>query len=164
MPNHRVPNQLNIELLAAGTKPPAWIASGITEYQKRLPRDWSFTIKDIPVSKRHKGEPVGKAIEAEGQRMLSAITPGSMVVSMDRNGKNWSTQELAAQMQDWQIDMGKVQFLIGGPDGLSKDCLDQSHRSWSLSRLTFPHFMVRLLLAEQIYRAWSVINNHPYHK
>ena len=155
---------LNIELLAAGTKPPAWIATGIAEYQKRLPRDWQLNIKEIPVSKRQKGEPVAKAIQMEGQKMMAAITPGSVVVCMDRNGKNWSTEELAKNMQDWQMETGKIQLLIGGPDGLAQECLDAAHKSWSLSKLTFPHFLVRLMLAEQIYRAWSVINNHPYHK
>ena len=157
-------SRLNIELLAAGTKPPAWIASGIQEYQKRLPRDWQFNIKEIPVTKRQKGEPVEKAIKQEGQRMMAALSPGSVVVTMDRNGQNWSTEQLAENIQEWQRESGKLQLLIGGPDGLAQECLDRANRSWSLSKLTFPHFMVRLLLAEQVYRAWSVINRHPYHK
>lgn len=157
-------SRLNIELLAAGTKPPAWIASGIQEYQKRLPRDWQFNIKEIPVTRRQKGEPVDKAIKQEGQRMMSALSPGSVVVTMDRNGQNWSTEQLAENIQEWQRESGKLQLLIGGPDGLAQECLDRANRSWSLSKLTFPHFMVRLLLAEQVYRAWSVINRHPYHK
>ncbi len=155
---------MNIELLAAGTKPPAWIATGITEYQKRLPRDWQFNIKEIPVAKRQKGEPVSKAIQAEGQRMMAAIDPGCVVVTMDRNGENWSTEQLAKHIQNWQLETGKMQLLIGGPDGLAKECLDAANQSWSLSKLTFPHFFVRLMLAEQIYRAWAVINRHPYHK
>ena len=155
---------MNIELLAAGTKPPAWIATGISEYQKRLPRDWSFDIKEIPVSTRRKGEPVTRQIKEEGDRMLAAITPASLVVTMDRGGKNWSTEELAQNLDRWQLDYSKVQILIGGPDGLANDCLKAASESWSLSKLTFPHFIVRILLAEQIYRAWSVLNNHPYLK
>jgi 23S rRNA (pseudouridine1915-N3)-methyltransferase len=155
---------LNIELLAAGTKPPDWIATGIKEYQKRLPRDWPLDIREIPVAKRRKGEPVTRQIQEEGQRMLAAISPNSMVVTLDRNGKNWSTEELAGKLESWQLEFSKVQFLIGGPDGLSNDCLAAASQSWSLSKLTFPHFIVRILLAEQIYRAWSVLNNHPYHK
>lgn len=155
---------MNIEVLAAGTKPPAWIATGIADYQKRLPRDWQFSFKDIPVSKRRKGEPVDKAIKLEGEKMLAAMSKDSVVVSMDRAGKNWSTEELADNLQNWQEQTGKIQLLIGGPDGLAKECLDAADRSWSLSKLTFPHFLVRLLLAEQVYRAWSVLNRHPYHK
>jgi len=155
---------LNIELLAAGTKPPAWIATGISEYQKRLPRDWPLEIREIPVAKRRKGEPVTRPIQEEGERMLAAITPSSLVVTLDRKGRNWSTQELAKNLERWQLDFSKVQFLIGGPDGLSNNCLEVAAESWSLSNLTFPHFIVRILLAEQIYRAWSLLNNHPYHK
>jgi 23S rRNA (pseudouridine1915-N3)-methyltransferase len=87
-----------------------------------------------------------------------------MLVTLDRNGKNWTTEQLASKFESWQLEFGKVQFLIGGPDGLSNDCLKAAQESWSLSNLTFPHFIVRILLAEQIYRAWSVLNNHPYHK
>lgn len=155
---------MNIELLAAGTKPPAWIATGISEYQKRLPRDWPLEIREIPVAKRRKGEPVTRPIQEEGERMLAAITPSSLVVTLDRKGRNWSTQELAKNLERWQLDFSKVQFLIGGPDGLSNNCLEVAAESWSLSNLTFPHFIVRILLAEQIYRAWSLLNNHPYHK
>ena len=155
---------MNIELLAAGTKPPAWIAAGIAEYQKRLPRDWPLEIREIPVAKRRKGEPVTRPIQAEGERMLAAITPSSLVVTLDRKGRNWSTEDLAKNLERWQLDFSKVQFLIGGPDGLSNDCLNVATESWSLSNLTFPHFIVRILLAEQIYRAWSLLNNHPYHK
>lgn len=155
---------MNIELLAAGTKPPAWIATGISEYQKRMPRDWPLEIREIPVSKRRKGEPVARQIQAEGERMLAAITPSSLVVTLDRKGRNWSTEELAKNLERWQLDFSKVQFLIGGPDGLSNDCLKAATESWSLSNLTFPHFIVRILLAEQLYRAWSLLNNHPYHK
>ena len=155
---------MNIELLAAGTKPPGWIATGIDEYQKRFPRDWQFNVREIPVAKRQKGEPVAKAMQAEGQRMLQAVVPGSTLVAMDKGGKNWSTEELAKNVQEWQLETGKVQIMIGGPDGLAPECLSAAHRRWSLSNLTFPHFLVRLLLAEQFYRAWSVINRHPYHK
>jgi 23S rRNA (pseudouridine1915-N3)-methyltransferase len=155
---------LNIELLAAGTKPPAWIATGISEYQKRLPRDWPLEIREIPIAKRRKGEPVTRPIQEEGERMLAAITPSSLVVTLDRKGRNWSTADLAKNLERWQLDFSKVQFLIGGPDGLSNDCLKVASESWSLSNLTFPHFIVRILFAEQIYRAWSLLNNHPYHK
>lgn len=155
---------MNIEVLAAGTKPPAWMATGIAEYQQRLPRDWQFTFKDIPVAKRNKGEPVGKAIKAEGERMLAAVAKDSVVVALDRKGQNWSTEELASNLQNWRLEVGKIQILIGGPDGLAKECLAVANKSWSLSKLTFPHFLVRLMLAEQVYRAWSVINGHPYHK
>ena len=96
--------------------------------------------------------------------MLGLLKTNSRIVALDRKGTNWSTEELAAKLQDWQLEFGQVQMLVGGPDGLSDDCLQAAHNTWSLSRLTFPHFVVRILVAEQIYRAWSILNYHPYHK
>ncbi len=155
---------MKIELLAAGTKPPDWIATGINEYQKRLPRDWQFDIRDIPVARRRKGEPVSKLKAEEGKRMQLAMNKSARIVAMDKGGANWSTEQLASKLSTWQTEYGHVQFLIGGPDGLSDESLAAATDTWSLSKLTFPHFIVRVMLAEQIYRAWSVLNNHPYHK
>ena len=129
-----------------------------------MPRDWQLQIKELAVSKRHKGEPAEKHIQDEGKRMMAAISTGSKIVALDSRGSDWTTKDLSKKIQSWQYDFSKVQLLVGGPDGLSKECLSAAHETWSLSRLTFPHFIVRILLAEQIYRAWSVLNNHPYHK
>lgn len=155
---------MNITLLAAGTRSPDWISTGFEEYRKRLPKEWQLNLNEIQVSKRHKGEPVAKLKQEEGKRMLSQIKPGSKVIALDSRGKNWSTELLAENFKDWQMDTKNIYFLIGGPDGLSDECLQAAHATWSLSKLTFPHFVVRLILAEQIYRAWSVLHNHPYHK
>jgi 23S rRNA (pseudouridine1915-N3)-methyltransferase len=155
---------LKIELLAAGTKPPDWVAVGFQEYQKRLPPDWQLTLSEIRVSKRHKGEPVQKLKKEEGKRMLALVKPGSLLIAMDSRGSSWSTRSLARKLQDWQQRLGQVQLMVGGPDGLSDECLKATGTMWSLSKLTFPHFIVRLLIAEQVYRAWSILNNHPYHK
>ena len=89
---------------------------------------------------------------------------GSIKIEYSEDGSNWSTVELAKKIESWQFDYGQVQFLIGGPNGLSAACLGAANETWSLSRLTFPHFLVRILLAEQIYRAWSLLKKHPYHK
>jgi len=155
---------LNIELLAVGTRAPDWVAAGFQQYQKRLPRDWQLNLKEIQVTKRHKGEPVQKLKKEEGNRMLAAVRPHSQLVALDSRGSSWSTETLAEKLQNWQLDFGQVQLMIGGPDGLSDECLKAASTSWSLSKLTFPHFVVRILIAEQIYRAWSILNNHPYHK
>ena len=96
--------------------------------------------------------------------MLERIKSGGIVIAMDSRGSDWTTEKLAVRFTDWLQNANQVQLMVGGPDGLSKGCLQRADLTWSLSRLTFPHFMVRLLLAEQIYRAWSVINHHPYHK
>ena len=96
--------------------------------------------------------------------MLALLKPGALVIALDRNGAQMSTEQLAAALEEWRQEFSRVQILIGGPDGLSEGCLDSAAKSWSLSLLTFPHFMVRVMVAEQLYRAWSILNNHPYHK
>lgn len=96
--------------------------------------------------------------------MLAHVKPGALVVALDKDGKQMSTQQLAASIESWRQEFNRMQIMIGGPDGLSKECLETAARTWSLSVLTFPHFVVRILVAEQLYRAWSVLNNHPYHK
>ncbi len=155
-------------MLAAGTKPPAWIEEGVAEYRKRLPRDWRLEIRDIPVAKRsgksQKGAALDRLKAEEGQRMLDAIQPGARVVALDLSGAIWSTETLAGKLDAWTHEYSHVNLLIGGPDGLSSECIARADDIWALSKLTFPHFVVRLLLAEQVYRAWAIVNGHPYHK
>jgi 23S rRNA (pseudouridine1915-N3)-methyltransferase len=155
---------LNIELLAAGTKPPDWIVAGYNEYEKRLPRDWQLGLQEISITKRYKSTNVATLKQQEGKRILALTKPGARVVALDSRGELWSTEQLAKKMSVWRNEYSHVQLLIGGPDGLDDACVDRANDTWSLSRLTFPHFIVRLLVIEQVYRAWSIVNNHPYHK
>ncbi|MBP20648.1 MAG: 23S rRNA (pseudouridine(1915)-N(3))-methyltransferase RlmH [Gammaproteobacteria bacterium] len=159
---------MNVELLAVGTKAPGWVTAGFEEYLKRLPRDWQLKLREIPVTKRHKGmsdqKSVEKYKEEEGNRIHAALKSNVRVIALDSGGKNWSTEELAWKLQKWRSEYELVQMMIGGPDGLSSKCRSAADDTWSLSKLTFPHFVVRILIAEQIYRAWSILNNHPYHK
>ena len=153
-----------IELLAAGTRPPDWTKTGYLEYQKRLPRDWQLQLREIPVAHRGKNEPVIKLKNEEGKRMLALLKPEAHVIALDSRGDGWSTEDLASNIQTCMGRTSHLQLIVGGPDGLSDACLARADDCWSLSKLTFPHFLVRVLLAEQLYRAWAVINNHPYHK
>jgi 23S rRNA (pseudouridine1915-N3)-methyltransferase len=155
---------LNIELLAAGTKPPDWIVAGYNEYEKRLPRDWQLGLQEISITKRYKSTNIATLKQQEGKRILALTKPGARVVALDSRGELWSTEQLAKKMSVWRNEYSHVQLLIGGPDGLDDACVDRANDTWSLSRLTFPHFIVRLLVIEQVYRAWSIVNNHPYHK
>ena len=155
---------MKIELLAAGTRPPDWVRNGFTEYRRRLPRHWQLELHEVQVARRRKGTAVKKLKVEEGNRMLGLLKANSRIVALDQTGSNWTTPEFAAKLQNWQQEFSLVQLFIGGPDGLSDECLQVAHNTWSLSRLTFPHFFVRVLVAEQIYRAWSILNNHPYHK
>jgi 23S rRNA (pseudouridine1915-N3)-methyltransferase len=157
-------SQVKVELLAAGTKPPGWINEGFSEFQKRLPRESELILKQWPTAKRRKQDSIVRLQKEEEDNLLKLIHPGTFVVALDRRGKIWSTQELALKMKDWLQSQSRVQIMIGGPDGLSSNCLARANLVWSLSELTFPHYLVRVLVAEQIYRAWSFLSNHPYHK
>jgi 23S rRNA (pseudouridine1915-N3)-methyltransferase len=155
---------LKIELLAAGTKPPKWIQEGVSEYQKRMQRECALEIREIAIAKRVKSNSVERFRQEEEKRMRQHIKKGARIISLDAGGAMMSTEELAHKLKRWMGEYGRIQMLIGGPDGLSRGCLAMADESWSLSRLTFPHFLVRVLVAEQLYRAWSLLNNHPYHK
>ena len=155
---------MKIELLAAGTKPPAWIKEGVTEYQKRMPRECALKIREIAIAKRFKNDSLDRLKGEEEKGIRKQFVKGARLIALDREGSLWSTADLASRMKQWMNEYSHIQMLIGGPDGLSKSCLDDMDDSWSLSRLTFPHFLVRVLVAEQLYRAWSMLNNHPYHR
>jgi len=155
---------VKIELLAAGTKPPAWIKEGVTEYQKRMPRECALEIREIAIAKRFKNDSSGRLKSEEEKGIRKRFVKGARLIALDREGSLWSTADLASRMKQWMNEYSHIQMLIGGPDGLSKSCLDDVDDTWSLSRLTFPHFLVRVLVAEQLYRAWSMLNNHPYHR
>ena len=103
-------------------------------------------------------------MQQEGERLLNAIPDGSLSIALERTGEQWSTEQLAGHFKDWMLDGRNIAFLIGGPEGFAPSVLSEVQRKWSLSRLTFPHPLVRVILAEQIYRALSIVQNHPYHK
>lgn len=151
-------------MLAVGSKMPSWIEQGIAEYTKRMPADCRIEIVELPIGPRGKGQSVTKAIEKEGQAMLAAMRPQNTCVALEVLGKPWSTPQLSENMAQWRMQGGDVDLLIGGPDGLSPECVKMARQKWSLSPLTLPHPLVRVLVAEQLYRAWTILNNHPYHK
>jgi 23S rRNA (pseudouridine1915-N3)-methyltransferase len=143
---------------------PAWVTAGYTEYARRLPHECSLQLVEVPVSKRRKSLPAARAMQEEGQLMLAAIPAGCLVVALDVTGKTWSTEVLAERLQQWMAGGRDVALLVGGPDGLAPECLASSDMTWSLSALTYPHALVRIILAEQLYRAWSINAGHPYHR
>jgi len=143
---------------------PSWVKAGVGEYQKRLPREWKFEWLELPIGQRSKSQDINKAIRAEGESILSVLGPKEKVIALEVKGKHWSTEQLAEQVSNWQMEGQDITLLIGGPDGLSTACRERADILWSLSSLTLPHPLVRVLLVEQLYRAWSLINNHPYHK
>lgn len=155
---------MKLQVVAIGKKMPDWVTRACDEYQKRLPRELGFAVRELSLAKRGSNTPAALAREQEGEAMLAAIPQGHWVVALDINGKAWSTEQLSEQLANWRMEGRDVSLLIGGPDGLSRDCLKRADVTWSLSTLTLPHPLVRVLLVEQLYRAWSILNNHPYHK
>jgi len=143
---------------------PAWVEQGVYEYSKRLPAEIRLEIKEIPLGQRGKGADIKRAIASEGRLMLAAIPPADKVIALEVTGKALSTTQLASQLQDWQREGDNISLLVGGPDGLAPECLSRAQQQWSLSALTLPHPLVRVVLAEQLYRAWAINNNHPYHR
>ena len=155
---------MQIKLISVGNKMPRWIEQGYEDYAKRLPRECDLSLKEIPAGKRGKNSDTARIIKLEGDKMLAAIPKRSHIVTLDIIGKTWSTAQLSTNLNTWLESGQDVALLIGGPEGLSDAVKARAQQSWSLSKLTFPHPLVRVLVAEQIYRAWSILKNHPYHR
>ena len=155
---------MQINLVAVGTRMPAWVDEGYREYARRMPRECSLVLNEIPLAQRSKSQAVERAVRDEGKRMLAALPDRHQVIALDVKGRSWSTEELAQQLDGWMQDGRDISLLVGGPDGLAAECLQRAGQTWSLSALTLPHPLVRVLLAEQLYRAWSLNSGHPYHR
>jgi 23S rRNA (pseudouridine1915-N3)-methyltransferase len=155
---------MRIRLIAVGTRMPKWVEHGVAEFQARLPREWRFELVEIPVAARGKHPDVARLKRAEGEKMLRAIPAGARVIAFDERGDSLDTVQWAAAVREWQRTGPDVALLIGGPDGLAPECLGRAQQRWSLSKLTLPHALVRVLVLEQLYRAWTVTQGHPYHR
>jgi 23S rRNA (pseudouridine1915-N3)-methyltransferase len=155
---------MRISVIAVGTRMPKWVDQGVTEYTKRLPRELKLQWLEIPVEKRSGATNAELCCEREGKKILKLIPKGDRVIALDVTGKRISTEMLAAELSSWQMSGANYSFLVGGPDGLPAPCLQRSEARWSLSDLTLPHPLVRVLFAEQIYRAWTITAKHPYHR
>ncbi|WP_027349123.1 23S rRNA (pseudouridine(1915)-N(3))-methyltransferase RlmH [Halotalea alkalilenta] len=155
---------MKLRVLAVGTRMPGWVVEGVEEYRKRMPRECQLAIEEIAPGPRGKNADVARAIAQEGDRMLARLDGDLQIVALDVQGRPWSTPELATRLDGWKLDGRDVALLIGGPDGLDPRCLARAEAHWSLSRLTLPHPLVRVVLAEQLYRAWTLSIGHPYHR
>lgn len=154
---------MKIYLLAAGTRMPVWVVDSYREYTKRLPRGL-LRLVEIPVAKRTSGGSPERARDKEGERMLAAAPTRGRIITMDVAGKSWSTEQVAARLARWMQQRDDIALMIGGPDGLSPSCVHRADESWSLSPLTLPHGLARVVVAEQLYRAWSILQGTPYHR
>jgi 23S rRNA (pseudouridine1915-N3)-methyltransferase len=155
---------MRLRLLAVGTRMPAWVEEGFGDYAKRLSGDISLELVEITAGKRSKGADLVRLKEQEGEALLAALKPQERVIALDVLGRTLSTEELADTLKHWQVDGRPAALLVGGPEGLSRAVLERADEKWSLSRLTLPHPLVRIVVAEQVYRAWSLLKGHPYHR
>lgn len=155
---------MKIRLLAVGQKMPAWVTAGYSEYATRMPPECRLELIELPLAQRAKSAPLERAIQQEGERMLATLSGNEHLIALDVRGKAWSTEQLADEFAGWMQDGRDIALAIGGPDGLANDVLERAERRWSLSPLTLPHPLVRIVVAEQLYRAVSILKNHPYHR
>jgi 23S rRNA (pseudouridine1915-N3)-methyltransferase len=153
---------MKIRLLCVGTRMPAWISEGYATFAKRLPRDLPLILDEVPAARRTND--TARCIDEEGRRMLARVAPDEHVIAMDERGSAWSSAELARRMRAWRRDGRDIVLLVGGADGLAAPCRARAEQSWSLSAATLPHGLVRVVVAEQIYRAWTQLVGHPYHR
>lgn len=156
---------MKINLVTIGNKMPSWVEEGTGEYLKRLPRNFELVITELPLAKRTKSASnIKKICESEGQSLLKAVPKDQYLIALDEKGRSHSTMSMASRFKEIMESGKDISMIVGGPDGLSKECLDAANEIWALSALTLPHTIVRIVVAEQVYRAWSVLNGHPYHR
>lgn len=151
-------------VIAVGHRMPDWVKTAWSDYAKRLPNDCSIELKEIKAEPRTNGKTPEQMMAAEAKRIQAAIPAHNLVIVLDEHGQDLSTQKLASMLDEWIANQQDVCLIIGGPDGIDQDFKNSISRKIRLSSLTMPHPMVRVLLVEQIYRAWSILNNHPYHR
>ena len=155
---------MRIHLLAVGTRLPAWVNTAYQEYANRMPHECRLQLTEIAAAKRTKNSVVERLLADECERILAAIPNNIICIALAINGRSWSTEQLSQRLSNWLSDGRDLVFIIGGPDGLAEPVLKKADLHWSLSALTFPHPLVRVMVAEQLYRAWSLLKNHPYHR
>lgn len=155
---------MKLIIAAVGTRMPGWVEEGFREFAKRLPRDCPLELLEVKAEPRTTGKTPAAMMAAEAERLRAALPTRRRLVVLDERGDDISTRQLSQRLARWMEGGDDVAFVIGGPDGLDPAFKDEAHEKLRLSSLTLPHAMVRPLLAEALYRAWSLLNNHPYHR
>jgi 23S rRNA (pseudouridine1915-N3)-methyltransferase len=155
---------MRMSVVAVGQKMPTWVREACEEYLKRMPREHPVNMIEVKPAARTDSRPVDRLLEEERDRIQERIPHDATVIALDEQGTLWTTRELAQQIEHLSHESREIVFLIGGPDGLHADLKRRAHQQLGLSRFTLPHGLARVVLCEQLYRAISVINNHPYHR
>ena len=155
---------MKARLVAVGEGAPSWVAEGFAEYRKRLSHWLPLELVEIVPGLRGKGRDAVRATQEEGARVIAALPKNALVIALDGRGKPWSSEHLAQRLEHWRAQGRDLAFLIGGPEGHAPEVMTRGDESWSLGPLTLPHMLVRLVAAEQLYRAAALLANHPYHR
>ena len=155
---------MKAKLIAVGERAPRWVAEGFGEYQKRLSHWLPLELIEIEPGLRGKGRDAARAMHDEGRRVLAALPKVPQVIALDGRGKAWTSEQLAQRLEQWRGQGRELAFLIGGPEGHASEVIARADETWSLGPLTLPHMLVRLVVAEQLYRAAALLANHPYHR
>jgi 23S rRNA (pseudouridine1915-N3)-methyltransferase len=155
---------MHIMVAAVGQRMPQWVNEAWGEYSRRMPNNFGLSLREIPLAKRGKKADTSRLRTAESEALYAAMPSRATVVALDVKGQSWSTEMLAEKLENWMRDGRDLGFMIGGPDGISQGIMQKADTRWSLGPLTLPHPLVRVVLAEQLYRAWTITQNHPYHR
>lgn len=155
---------MRITLIAVGTKMPRWVQEAVDEYAKRIQKPLGFALLEIPLAQRAKSGKAELSVAKEGAAIIAKIKSSDHVIALEVEGKRQSTKSLSQRLAEFKTLGKNLVILVGGPDGLAQTCRDRANEQWSLSDLTLPHPLVRILLIEQLYRANSLLEGHPYHR
>lgn len=154
---------MHIRLIAVSDRQPPWVEDAFEEYSRRFPPAWRFRLHTVATSRRG-GDEKAQAVRDEGLKVLKQLKASETVIILDLEGTEFGSESFAEQLNTWQATGRDLAFIIGGPDGLSDECMARADLRWSLSRLTLPHGLARVVFAEQLYRAFSLLQGHPYHR
>ena len=155
---------MQLLVAAVGQRMPSWVTEAWTEYARRMPPGMTISLREISLAKRSKNADTKRLTAVESKALYAAMPNRARVIALDVKGQAWSTEKLAVRLEQWMGDGRDVGFMIGGPDGIDADIMKKADDRWSLGPLTLPHPLVRVVLAEQLYRAWTITQNHPYHR
>ena len=155
---------MQLLVAAVGQRMPGWVNEAWTEYSRRMPAAVRLVLREVALQKRGKNADTKRLTAIESLALREAMPKRARIIALDVQGRTWSTEQLAANLEEWMADGRDIGFMIGGPDGISADTLQKADTRWSLGPLTLPHPLVRVVLVEQLYRAWTITQNHPYHR
>jgi 23S rRNA (pseudouridine1915-N3)-methyltransferase len=155
---------MQIQLINVAQKMPAWVDLACDDYLRRMPRELTLKLVTVPLASRKAKQSADRQNQRESGLILGKLTPGSLNIALDERGQQWSSRDWSQQLQRWMFEFPQVNLIIGGPDGLDQQCLDRCQHLVSMGRMTMPHALVKVVLLEQLYRAWSILQGHPYHR